>query len=122
MIINSNCDEKYIYFDQDNSFCINSVPGVIYDINETNSFLISKKNKNVNEINENDAKNILDKLFNVVKKEKIAIIYELQSPPNNLDEFITSLENKYEINRELSIRQIMKDIISGKITYEIQND
>lgn len=45
LIINADCSEKYIYFNEDKTFCINSVPGVLFDEAEENNFLISKNGK-----------------------------------------------------------------------------
>ena len=119
LIINSNCEEKYIYFDEERSFCVNSVPAVIFDMDTNNSFLISKKNKNVNEIKENEGKSILHNLFDVINKEKLGEIYELENLPNSLDEFIELISKKYDIDKETAVKQILKDIISGKINYEV---
>ena len=87
------------------------------DIN--NSFLFSKKNKNINEIDENEAKNILNKLFDVIHKEKLGKIYEFGSLPNCLEEFIELISKKYEIDKLTAVKQILKDIITGKINYEV---
>ena len=119
LIINSNCEEKYIYFDEEKSFCVNSVPAEIFDMDLNNSFLISKKNKNVNDINEDEAKNILKNLFDVIQKEKLGKLYELESLPNCLEEFIELVSKKYEIDKGIAVKQILKDIISGKINYEV---
>ena len=119
LIMNSNCEEKYIYFDEEKSFCVNSVPAVIFDMDINNSFLFSKKNKNINEIDENEAKNILNKLFDVIHKEKLGKIYEFGSLPNCLEEFIELISKKYEIDKLTAVKQILKDIITGKINYEV---
>ena len=119
LIINSNCEEKYIYFDEEKSFCVNSVPAEIFDMDLNNSFLISKKNKNVNDINEDEAKNILKNLFDVIQKEKLGKLYELESLPNCMEEFIELVSKKYEIDKGIAVKQILKDIISGKINYEV---
>ena len=119
LIINSNCEEKYIYFDEEKSFCVNSVPAEIFDMDLNNSFLISKKNKNVNDINEDEAKNILKNLFDVIQKEKLGKLYELENLPNCLEDFIELVSKKYEIDKGIAVKQILKDIISGKINYEV---
>ena len=31
LIVNSNCDEKYIYLDEEKTFCINSFPCLVFD-------------------------------------------------------------------------------------------
>ena len=121
LIVNSNCQEKYIFFDEENNFCINSVPCIIFDEKEENNFLISKKNKNVKEIKE--PKKLLDNFMNTVNKKLLKDVYDLEKVPENLDEFINEIKIKYEIeNDDLSARKILDDIIRGKIKYEIEID
>ena len=45
LLIDSNCTEKYIYFNEEKDFCINGVPGITYDDDERNNFLILKNIK-----------------------------------------------------------------------------
>ena len=121
LIVNSNCQEKYIFFDEENNFCINSVPCIIFDEKEENNFLISKKNKNLKEIKE--PKKLLDNFMNTVNKKLLKDVYDLEKVPENLDEFINEIKIKYEIeNDDLSARKILDDIIRGKIKYEIEID
>ena len=119
LIVNSNCQEKYIFFEEEKNFCINSVPCIIFDEKEENNFLISKKNKNVKEIKE--PKKLLDNFMNTVNKNLLKDIYDLKKEPENLDEFINEIKIKYEFeNDDLSVRKILDDIIRGKIKYEIE--
>ena len=118
LIVNSNCEEKYIYFNEDKSFCINSVFCNLFDEKEENNFLISKKDKNVKDIKE--PKNIIQNLLNFVNKDNLKDIYELKKIPENLEDFICLIKQKYEFeNDDMSIRKILGDIITGKIRYEI---
>ena len=119
LIINSNCLEKYIFFEDEKNFCINSVPCAIFDEKEENNFLISKKCKNIKDIKE--PKKLLDNFMNIVNKNYLKEIYDLEKEPENLDEFISAIKLKYEFeNDDLSIRKIIDDIIRGKIKYEIE--
>ena len=121
LIVNSNCQEKYIFFEEEKNFCINSVPCIIFDEKEENNFLISKKNKNVKEIKE--PKKLLDNFMNIVNKNILKDVYDLKNEPENLNEFVKEIELKYEFeNDDLSVRKILDDIIRGKIKYEINID
>lgn len=121
LIVNSNCTEKYIFFGEDKTFSINSVPGVLFDEKEENNFLISKMNKNIKDIKE--PKKLLENLINLVNGEKLKDIYELSTSPENLNEFIQLLKEKYQSNDEnVIIWKILGDIINGKIKYEIDID
>ena len=118
LIMNSNCEEKYIYFEENKEFCINSVPGILFDEKEENNFLISKMYKNIKDIKE--PKNLIINLLNVVDKDKLKNIYEFNKTSDDLDDFIFLIKNKYELKDEMSsILKILEDIISGKISYEI---
>ena len=119
LIINSNCLEKYIFFEDEKNFCINSVPCAIFDEKEENNFLISKKCKNIKDIKE--PKKLLDNFMDIVNKNYLKENYDLEKEPENLDEFISAIKLKYEFeNDDLSIRKIIDDIIRGKIKYEIE--
>jgi ribosome biogenesis GTPase A len=119
LIINSNCLEKYIFFEDEKNFCINSVPCAIFDEKEENNFLISKKCKNIKDIKE--PKKLLDNLMNTVNINLLKDVYDLEKVPENLDEFISAIRLKYEFeNDDLSSRKILDDIIRGKIKYEIE--
>jgi ribosome biogenesis GTPase A len=121
LIINADCTEKYIYFNEDKTFCINSVPGVLFDEVKENNFLISKKWKDIKEIK--TPKNLIEKLMDVVDKDKLKNIYDLDKVPESLDNFIKLIMDKYEFKEEnKSISKILEDIITGKISYEINID
>jgi len=118
LIVNSNCNEKYIFFDEDNSFCINSVFCTIFDEDGEKNCLISKMNKNIKDIKE--PKNIIENLMDYINKDNLKDIYELKKTPENLEDFICLIKQKYEFeNEDLSIRKILGDIITGKIKYKI---
>ena len=120
LIVNTNCDEKYIYFNKEKDFCINGVPGITYDEDEKNNFLISKKYKEIKDIPE--PINLINNLMDVVDKNKIKDIYELNKTPENIGEFIDLLKEKYELDDNNStIHKILYDIIVGKISYEVIN-
>ena len=118
LIVNSNCDEKYIYFDEEKTFCVNSVPCISFDEDENNNFLISKKYKEVKDVPE--PMKLISNLMNIVNKEKLKDIYELSKVPENLDEFIGLIKEKYEFqDNNITLCKILEDIISGKISYEV---
>ena len=118
LIVNSNCDEKYIYFDEEKTFCVNSVPCISFDEDENNNFLISKKYKEVKDVPE--PMKLISNLMNIVNKEKLKDIYELSKVPENLDEFISLIKEKYEFqDNNITLCKILEDIISGKISYEV---
>ena len=120
LIIDSNCEQKNIYFDEEKSFYINSVPGILFDENDNNNFLISKKYKEVKDIP--DPINLIRNLLNVVDKNKLKDIYELDKVPENLDEFISSIKQKYDFDdNNMTINKILTDIITGTINYEVDN-
>ena len=119
LLVDADCTEKYIYFDEDKKFCVNSVPGVLFDEKEENNFLISKKWKNLKEISE--PRKLIINLLNIVDKDKLKNLYELNKTPEDLDDFISLIRNKYEFReRNMSICKILEDIITGKIKYEIE--
>ena len=118
LIVNANCEDKYIFFDEDKTFCINSVPVTLFDEKEENNILISKMYKNIKEIKE--PKKLIQNLMDIINKDNLKEIYELNKTPENLDEFILLINQKYEFEDEdKSIRKILGDIITGKIRYEV---
>ena len=118
LIVNSNCDEKYIYFDEEKTFCVNSVPCIAFDEDDNNNFLISKKYKEVKDIPE--PLKLISNLMDVVNKDKLKDIYELDKAPENLDEFISLIKVKYEFqDNNITLYKILDDIITGKISYEV---
>ena len=118
LIVNTNCEEKYIYFDEEKKFCVNSVPGITFDEDENNNFLISKKYKEIKNIPE--PMKLIKNLMNIVDKNKLKEIYEFGKIPENLDEFIDLLKKKYEFeDKKLAVLKILNDIITGKISYEV---
>ena len=118
LLVDADCSEKYIYFDEDKKFCVNSVPGILFDDKEENNFLVSKKWKNIKEIEE--PKKLIENLMNIVDKNILKDIYDLGKVPQSLDDFIEMIKNKYEFEEEnWSVWKILEDIITGKITYEI---
>ena len=118
LIVNTNCEEKYIYFNEEKNFCVNSVPGITFDEDENNNYLISKKYKEIKDIPE--PMKLINSLMDVVDKNKLKEIYEFGKIPENLDDFIDLLKEKYEFkDRNESVQKILNDIITGKISYEV---
>ena len=118
LLVEADCTQKYIYFDEFQSFCVNSVPGVLFDEKEENNFLISKKCKNLKDIEE--PRKLIKNLMKYIDKDKLKSIYELKKIPDNLDDFVRLIMEKYEFKEEnISILKILEDIITGKIRYEI---
>ena len=118
LFVDVNCEEKYIYFNKEKNFCVNSVPGIIFDEDENNNFLISKLYKNINEIDE--PIKLINNLLDVVNKNVLKDIYELKKIPETLDEFIILLKERYEFrDNKTAVLKILNDIITGKIYYEV---
>ena len=118
LIVNTNCNEKYIFFDEEKKFCVNSVPCILFDEKEENNILISKIYKNIKDIKE--PKKLLKNFMNIVNMDCIKDLYEFNETPGNLDEFIYSIKQKYEFQEDnMSIRKILEDIVTGKIKFEI---
>ena len=117
LLVNSNCDDKFIIFEDNKMFCINSVPAVIFGTND-NNYLISKKYKNVEDIP--NPCTLLTNLFNYIDGNKIKEIYGLSKKVENLQTFISSLKKKLGLKNDKSTQQqILRDIICGKIAYEV---
>ena len=82
--------------------------------------MISKKFKEVKDIPE--PINLIKNLLDIVDKGKLQNIYELNKAPDNLDEFIALVKEKYNFeDNNITISIILSDIITGKITYEVNN-
>ena len=119
LIVESLCEDKFIFFEDNKTFCINSVPATIFGTNE-NNYLISKKYKNVEDIPNPIV--LLNNLFNYVDENKIKEIYGLSKKPENLKNLIVLLKKKYGMKNDKSVQQkILRDIISGRISYEVNN-
>ena len=119
LIVDSLCEDKFIFFEENKTFCINSVPATIFGANE-NNYLISKKYKDVEDIPNPIA--LLNNLFNYVDENKIKEIYGLPKKPENLKNLIVLLKKKYGMKNDKSVlQQILRDIISGRISYEVNN-
>ena len=117
LLTNSVCNEKYILFEDNKTFCINSVPATIYGACD-NNYLISKRYKNVEDIPNHMT--LINNLFDYINGNSIKEIYGLSKKPDNLHGLIACLKKKYGMKNEKMVQQqILKDIISGKITYEI---
>ena len=118
LINNSNCDNKLISFEDNNIFCVNSVPACTYGVPGDKTYLISSRYKKVEEIN--NPLSLINDLFSYCDKIKIKEIYELKNIPENIHQLIEMLKEKYSIkNEKMIMQQILKDIIKGKIYYEI---
>ena len=117
LIVNSFYNDKYIFFGKNKIFCVNSVPGVIFG-DTKDEHLISRKYKNVEDKADNF--NLIKNLFKYVDKNKIKEIYGLEENFENLTELIFCLKQKYELKSyQLGIKIILEDLISGKISYEV---
>ena len=117
LLVDSNCNDKFIFFEENKIFCINSVPAIIYGTNE-NNYLISKRYKNVEDIP--NPINLLTNLFKYIDENSIKDIYGLSKKPENLQNFITCLKKKFSMKTEKQAQQqILRDIICGKISYEV---
>ena len=80
--------------------------------------MISKMNKNIKDIKE--PIKLLQNLMNIVNKDILKDIYEFNKVPENLEEFISLIKQKYDFQDDNKcILKILDDIITGKIRYEI---
>lgn len=117
LLINSFCEDQYILFGENKIFCVNSVPGVIYG-NTSDEHLISRKYKNSGDIP--NPSNLIKNLFKFVGGNKIKEIYSLTKKVENEEGLIDELKKKFGLkNDKLAAQIILDDIISGKITYEM---
>ena len=117
LLVNSFCENQYINFGGNQIFSVNSIPGTIYGTTE-NEHLISRKYKNVQDIP--DTSSLIKNLFKFADKNKIKDIYSLNKKLENEDCLIEEIKKKYGLKIDKSAEQIiLDDIISGKITYEM---
>ena len=117
LLVNSFCDNKYINFGGNQIFSVNSTPGIIYGSTE-NEHLISRKYKNVRDIP--NTSGLIKNLFKFADKNKIKEIYSLNKKLENENGLIEEIKKKYGLKNDKSAEQIiLDDIISGKITYEL---
>ncbi len=114
----ANSFEKIIYFD-DRTFGIDSLPGTIFEKDDDNTLFISKEYKDISLIP--NPEKLIVKLFDYIDKNKIKEIYNINDF-NNLSELIKEFSIKFQYNdneNNLIILHILRDIIEGKINYEI---
>ena len=114
----ANSFEKIIYFD-DRTFGIDSLPGTIFEKDDDNTLFISKEFKDISLIP--NPEKLIEKLFEYIDKNKIKEIYNLNDF-NNLHDLIKEFSIKYQYNENennLIILHIIRDIIEGKINYDI---
>ena len=119
LLMNANSDDKIIYFNENKSFGIDSIPGTIFEKDDENTLFISKEYKDISKIPKPEK--LIEKLLDFVDKEKIKKIYNFKDF-NNLNELYKefSIKFKYDNKDHKSIAQhIIQDIIDGKIMYEI---
>ena len=117
LLVNSFCDSQYIIFGGNKIFSVNSIPGTIYG-NIENEHLISRKYKNSGDIP--NPSNLIKNLFKFVDSNKIKEIYSLTKKVENEEGLIDELKKKFGLkNDKLAAQIILDDIISGKITYEM---
>ena len=114
----ANSFEKIIYFD-DRTFGIDSLPGTIFEKDDDNTLFISKEFKDISLIP--NPEKLIEKLFEYIDKNKIKEIYNLNDF-NNLHDLIKEFSIKFQYNENennLIILHIIRDIIEGKINYDI---
>ena len=117
LLVNSFCENQYIFFGGNKIFCVNSVPGTIYGTTE-NEHLISRKYKNILDIP--NTYNLIENLFKFIDPNKIKDIYELNKKIEDVKVLIDTIKKKFGLKMDKSAQQIiLEDIASGKITYEI---
>ena len=117
LLVNSFCDSQYIIFGGNKIFSVNSIPGTIYG-NIENEHSISRKYKNSGDIP--NPSNLIKNLFKFVDSNKIKEIYSLTKKVENEEWLIDELKKKFGLkNDKLAALIILDDIISGKITYEM---
>ena len=114
----ANSFEKIIYFD-DRTFGIDSLPGTIFEKDDDNTLFISKEFKDISLIP--NPEKLIEKLFEYIDKNKIKEIYNLNDF-NTLHDLIKEFSIKFQYNENennLIILHIIRDIIEGKINYDI---
>ena len=114
----ANSDKKNIYFKENKLFGINSVFGTLFDKEESLGNFISKKYKNVNDIEK--PLELIKNFINLTDKEKIKKIYDIKDY-KDLNGFLKEIGKKFEFDindfNEIA-KLIIQDCINGKITYE----
>ena len=118
LLSETNSCEKNIYFNN-RSFGIDSLPRTIFEKDDVNTIFISKEFKDINLIP--NPKCLIEKLFEYIDKNKIKEIYSINDI-NNIEDLIKdfSLKFHYDINdNKLIFLYIIRDIINGKIIYDI---
>ena len=118
LLSETNSCEKNIYFNN-RSFGIDSLPRTIFEKDDVNTIFISKEFKDINLIP--NPKCLIEKLFEYIDKNKIKEIYSINDI-GNIEDLIKdfSLKFHYDINdNKLIFLYIIRDIINGKIIYDI---
>ena len=118
LLSEANSCEIIIYFNN-RTFSIDRLPGTIFEKDDVNTIFISKEFKDINLIP--NPKCLIEKLFEYIDKNKIKEIYSINDI-NNIEDLIKdfSLKFHYDINdNKLIFLYIIRDIINGKIIYDI---
>ena len=118
LLSEANSCEKILYLNN-RTFGIDSLQGTIFEKNDINTIFISKEFKDIDIIP--NPKCLIEKLFAYIDKNKIKEIYNLNDI-NNFEDLIKefSLKFHYDINdNKLIFLYIIRDIINGKIIYDI---
>lgn len=116
----ADCIERFIYFDENKSFGINSIFGTCFEKDDKNSMFFSKKEKKIEKIK--NPQELIKNLIKFVDKKEIQLKYKII--PNNLDELINVISQKYSFNNDI-IKvsfQILKELSNGTINYSLNNN
>ena len=118
LLSEANSCEIIIYFNN-RTFSIDRLPGTIFEKDDVNTIFISKEFKDINLIP--NPKCLIEKLFEYIDKNKIKEIYSINDI-NNIEDLIKKFSwiFHYVINdNKLIFLYIIRDIINGKIIYDI---
>ena len=118
LLSEANSCEIIIYFNN-RTFSIDRLPGTIFEKDDVNTIFISKEFKDIDLIP--NPKCLIEKSSDYIDKNKIKEIYNLNDI-NNFEDLIKEFSIKFQYNENennLIILHIIRDIIEGKINYDI---
>lgn len=115
----ADCLDRFIYFDENKSFGINSIFGTCYEKEDNNSMFFSKSEKKIENIK--NPQELIKNLINCVDKNAIQLKYKII--PNTLNELITAISQKYSFNNDINkvSFHILKELLNGTINYSLNN-